>query len=40
MVEIKNGTPLRVVTAADDNIVQGSAVWLQLLPEKCRALGG
>jgi len=40
MVETKNGTPLRVVTAADDNIVQGSAVWLQLLPEKCRALGG
>jgi iron(III) transport system ATP-binding protein len=39
VVEIKNGTPLRVVTAADENIVQGSAVWLQLLPEKCRALG-
>src|SRR6516162_97894 len=40
MVETKNGTPLRVVHAADDNIVQGSAVWLQLLTEKCRALGG
>ena len=39
VVEIKNGTPLRVVTVADENIVQGSAVWLQLLPEKCRALG-
>ena len=39
VVEINNGTPLRVVTAADENIVQGSAVWLQLLPEKCRALG-
>jgi iron(III) transport system ATP-binding protein len=39
VVEINNGTPLRVVTAADENIAQGSAVWLQLLPEKCRALG-
>jgi iron(III) transport system ATP-binding protein len=40
MVELKDGTQLRVVTAAGKNIAQGSAVWLVLPPEKCRALLG
>ena len=40
MVEVKDGTQLRVVTAAGDSIAQGSAVWLVLPPEKCRALAG
>jgi iron(III) transport system ATP-binding protein len=38
MVEVKDGTQLRAVTAAAVSIVQGSAVWLVLPPEKCRAL--
>ena len=40
MVELKDGTQLRVVTAAGESIAQGSAVWLVLPPEKCRALMG
>jgi iron(III) transport system ATP-binding protein len=38
MVEIDGGAQLRVVTAADVSIPQGSAVWLRLPPERCRAL--
>jgi iron(III) transport system ATP-binding protein len=38
MVEVKDGTQLRTVTAAEDNIPQGSAVWLHLPPDRCRAL--
>src|SRR5262249_18852213 len=40
MVETKDGTQLRAVTAAGESIAQGSAVWLVLPPEKCRALLG
>ncbi len=40
MVEVKDGTQLRAVTAAGESIAQGSAVWLHLPPEKCRALMG
>jgi iron(III) transport system ATP-binding protein len=40
MVELKDGAQLRVVTGAGENIAQGSAVWLHLPPEKCRALMG
>jgi iron(III) transport system ATP-binding protein len=40
MVELKDGTQLRVVTTAGESIAQGSAVWLVLPPEKCRALVG
>ncbi|MBV9348343.1 MAG: ABC transporter ATP-binding protein [Pseudolabrys sp.] len=40
MVEAKDGTQLRVVTNADENIPQGSAVWLTMPAERCRALTG
>jgi len=40
MVEAKDGTQLRALTAAGENIPQGSAVWLHLPPERCRALSG
>jgi iron(III) transport system ATP-binding protein len=40
MVEAGDGTQLRVVTAAGENMPQGSAVWLHLPPERCRALTG
>ena len=39
MVELADGTQLRVVTAAEENLPKGSAVWLAAPPEKCRALG-
>jgi iron(III) transport system ATP-binding protein len=38
MVEAKDGTQLRALTAADENIPSGSSVWLQLPPQRCRAL--
>ena len=38
MVEAKDGTQLRALTAAEENIPQGSNVWLYLPPERCRAL--
>jgi iron(III) transport system ATP-binding protein len=40
MVETKDGTQLRVITAAQDSIAPGSAVWLHLPAERCRALTG
>jgi iron(III) transport system ATP-binding protein len=40
MVETKDGSQLRTVTAAEDNIPQGSAVWLYLPGDRCRALAG
>ncbi len=40
MVELKDGTQLRTVTAPADNIPHGSAVWLHLPAERCRALAG
>ena len=38
LVEVGDGTQLRVVTPADESIPQGSAVWLELPPDHCRAL--
>jgi len=40
MVEARDGTQLRVITEAEENIPQGSAVWLHLPPDRCRALAG
>jgi iron(III) transport system ATP-binding protein len=40
MVEVADGTQLRIVTSAEESIPQGSAVWLELPPENCRALVG
>jgi iron(III) transport system ATP-binding protein len=40
MVEAKDGTQLRVITNAQESIAPGSAVWLHLPPERCRALTG
>jgi len=38
MVEVKDGTQLRVLTGAGENIRQGAAVWLHFPPDRCRAL--
>ena len=40
MVEAADGTQLRIVTSAGDNIAPGASVWLRLPPERCRALVG
>ena len=40
MVELTDGTQLRVVTAPGENIPQGAAVWLRMPFERCRALPG
>jgi iron(III) transport system ATP-binding protein len=38
MAEAQDGTQLRVLTGAGENIPRGSAVYLRLPPERCRAL--
>ena len=40
MVEARDGTQLRVVTAAGENVPQGSDVWLHMPADRCRALLG
>ena len=40
MVEVADGTQLRVVASAGENIPQGASVWLHLPPERCRVLSG
>jgi iron(III) transport system ATP-binding protein len=40
MVEAKDGTQLRVITGAQDNVAPGSAIWLLMPPDRCRALTG
>ncbi len=40
MVEVADGTQLRIVTSAEESIPAGAAVWLELPPENCRALTG
>jgi iron(III) transport system ATP-binding protein len=38
MVEVEDGTQLRLITAASESVAPGSGVWLRLPPENCRAL--
>ena len=38
LVEVADGTTLRIVTAAGNIVTEGSEVWLTLPPERCRAL--
>ena len=38
MVELVDGTQLRVVTAPGENVPQGAKVWLHMPFERCRAL--
>jgi iron(III) transport system ATP-binding protein len=40
MVELADGTQVRVVTSAAENIPQGASVWLDMPAERCRALSG
>ncbi|MBV8838746.1 MAG: TOBE domain-containing protein, partial [Alphaproteobacteria bacterium] len=40
MVELADGTQLRVVASPDQSIPQGEKVWLELPPPKCRVLVG
>jgi len=40
IVEVKDGTQLRVVTGAAENLPPGDTVWLHMPPESCHALTG
>jgi iron(III) transport system ATP-binding protein len=40
MVEVADGTQLRIVTEADESVAPGAEVWLRMPPERCRALAG
>jgi iron(III) transport system ATP-binding protein len=40
LVEMPDGTQLRVQAPAAENIPPGASVWLHLPPERCRALSG
>jgi iron(III) transport system ATP-binding protein len=40
MVQVADGTQLRVVTSPAESVAEGSSVWLHLPPERCRALTG
>jgi iron(III) transport system ATP-binding protein len=40
LVEMPDGTQLRVVASAAENISQGTSVWLYLPPDRCRVLTG
>jgi iron(III) transport system ATP-binding protein len=39
MVEVADGTTLRVTTPTETAVPKGTEVWLTLPPERCRALG-
>jgi len=39
MVEVADGTALRVTTPTETAVPKGAEVWLTLPPERCRALG-
>jgi iron(III) transport system ATP-binding protein len=38
MVEVSDGTALRVTTPTETAVEKGSQVWLTLPPDRCRAL--
>jgi iron(III) transport system ATP-binding protein len=38
LVEVADGTALRVVTSPDNVVAEGAEVWLALPPDRCRAL--
>jgi iron(III) transport system ATP-binding protein len=38
MVEVADGTALRVTTTTENNVPKGTEVWLTLPPDRCRAL--
>jgi iron(III) transport system ATP-binding protein len=40
MVELADGTQLRVVASPEQSIPQGEKVWLELPPQRCRVLVG
>jgi iron(III) transport system ATP-binding protein len=40
LVEVADGTQLRVVATAAETIPQGASVWLYLPPDRCRVLNG
>ena len=40
MVAAADGTQMRVVASAAENVPQGASVWLHLPPERCRVLAG
>ena len=40
LVEVPDGTQMRVVVPAAENIPQGASVWLHLPPDRCRVLSG
>jgi iron(III) transport system ATP-binding protein len=40
MVALADGTQLRLVTSAAENMPQGATVWLHLPPDGCRVLSG
>ena len=40
MLELADGTQLRVVTSAEQSVPQGDKVWLHLPPRRCRVLVG
>jgi iron(III) transport system ATP-binding protein len=40
IVEVADGTQLRITAAPEQNLAPGAAVWLILPPERCRALVG
>ena len=40
MVQVADGTQLRVVTSPQESVAEGAMVWLHLPPDRCRALTG
>jgi iron(III) transport system ATP-binding protein len=40
MLELADGTQLRVVASPEQNVPQGEKVWLELPPPRCRVLVG